>query len=405
MTFPTNGTLIKQLMQHGKPEPFTQESLAGAAIVSVNGIQQCISVDTVQRALNGGPIEFAYIESLARALKVQPDLIMAHGVGGIPPSPLRRKIAEKEVWPYLVRSARESAIAGGMTAQGFYRAAGPKLNMWANSDPDLEQLIQKYRKAGKNPPSKADLVATLTILREAVSLLSHKANELGTALSLLCEETSNLDFHDWLRKHLDGRTFEFVHQPLDWYRNVYNALRVIADAIDGTENFISEIPFFGSAVAILIDEVPSVAAVYVPVHSVVYTAVLPGPRENPADGANATQWDTISGNCVDLAQPGAVESQRPIDREKVAVHFTRSNDDKRRELISKVDAICHVFGGVYALNAGLPAMVLVATGAFGAFVNNWTNPWDVAAGEVLDQLPQEAKSSLFVEHLYVDGVL
>ncbi len=50
---------------------------------------------------------------------------------------------------------------------------------------------------------------------------------------------------------------------------------------------------------------------------------------------------------------------------------------------SKLEQLATQFGGIYILNSGLLAMVEVARGALGAFVNNSTNTWDVAAGEVL----------------------
>lgn len=40
-------------------------------------------------------------------------------------------------------------------------------------------------------------------------------------------------------------------------------------------------------------------------------------------------------------------------------------------------------GSIYALNSGLFAMAEIARGALGGFVNIITNPWDIAAGEVL----------------------
>ena len=40
-------------------------------------------------------------------------------------------------------------------------------------------------------------------------------------------------------------------------------------------------------------------------------------------------------------------------------------------------------GGIYALNSGIVAMTEIAKGGLGAFVNIITNPWDVAAGEVI----------------------
>lgn len=366
-----NTILISELR---KQRGLTQEQLAERA---------GLSPETVQLAERDGSLTLDSVKAIAGALEVDTGALITRAAAGLPPSPLWQKVKGRNLLPEFERAAREVVIAGGMAAQGFYRNAGPRVNAWVENDPVIEELLREYRRAGKNPPSKADLVATTTILREADSLLAPKVSELGCGLSLLCEETAKEPFRKWLEIVLKDGITSKVHKPDDFFANGYNMIRVIADALDGTENFRREIAFYCSAVAILIDDLPRVAAIYLPIHGVVYSAVLPGPRTNPAEGATATVWETIRGNWADLTQSAPVSIDKTLDNEAVAVHLTRSNVEKRRAFIDKLDAIAGACNGVYALNAGLPAMASVATGGLGAFVNNYTDPWDVAAGEVL----------------------
>jgi fructose-1,6-bisphosphatase/inositol monophosphatase family enzyme/transcriptional regulator with XRE-family HTH domain len=372
-TVQPNADLLRELREQ---KHLTQEDLAELADVSV---------DTVQRVEHGENISADALQRILRSLKpgITIDQVIAHTIPGVPPSKLMERITERELWADLERRLREIVMSGGMVAQGFYRNAGPRLNAWVERDPAIEKLIHRYRRENKNPPAKADLVATQTILREADSLLSPVADELGCGLQLLCEETTNEDFRGWLKDVL-GDTYRKVQDPNEFFTHGYAQMRVIADAVDGTTNFMHGLPFFCSAAAILIDDIPRVAAIYEALHGVVYTATLPGPRANPQEGGTATAWDITSGNWVDLRVLAAACGDEKLSDQTVAIHLTRSDAPLRRSLIAKLDAIVEASKGICALNAGLPAMASVArAGGLGAFVNNCTSLWDVAAGEVL----------------------
>jgi fructose-1,6-bisphosphatase/inositol monophosphatase family enzyme/transcriptional regulator with XRE-family HTH domain len=380
----TNGELLRELREQQR---LTRPQLAERTR-SVDKKGKGVSDDTIESAENGGPVLEENLTLILRALglSVSVDYVIAHEVPGIPPSPLLEKITQRDLWGELERRVREIATSGGMVAQGFYRNAGPRLNAWVDRDGAIDSLIREYESESKNPPTKADLVATQAILREAESLLSPMAAQLGCGLQFLCEETVKPAFESWLRGAL-GDAYWRVQKPADFFgeRNGYGTMRVIADAIDGTMNFVNGIPLYCAAVALLIDDTPRVAAIYEPLHGIVYTAILPGPRTRLEEGATATAWEIASGNCTDLRARVTADDTpgEDLSNQTVALHLTRSNREKRQELVKKLDGIVEASRGIVALNAGLPAMALVARGGLGAFLNNLTNLWDVAAGETL----------------------
>ena len=159
-----------------------------------------------------------------------------------------------------------------------------------------------------------------------------------------------------------------------------------------TVNFTLGIPLFCSGLAILINNNVRVSAIYDPFHHIVYTGVLQGLDEHaPEQIAEAQKLHVASGNWIPLREAAEQTRQRNRRKQVIGIHLTRSHDDKLAEFLgtngpedwSQLGALAREFGGIYALNSGILAMTEVARGAFGGFVNNITNPWDVAPGEVL----------------------
>jgi myo-inositol-1(or 4)-monophosphatase len=292
---------------------------------------------------------------------------------------LCNQITQDDLWPQLEQIAIKTVTAGGLAGMGYYRDA------WA------EQVSLNDQSA--NPSTMADLQATLGILRTCHSLLSPIAAGIPCALSYLGEETEHDDF---LRHHLSDAVMSAKHIPDRFFKSNENIIRVIFDGIDGTNNFTRGLPLFCTAAAILVDDQVRVSAVYDPIHHEVYSATLPGPYENPESGAQASGWQVASGNRIDMVSEAKKAQQKALkllNMEAIGIHLTRSkkNSDKLKEFleIKKADEksmlwrLAVGFGGIYALNSGIVAMVDVARGALGGFVNIVTNPWDVAAGEVL----------------------
>ena len=276
-------------------------------------------------------------------------------------------------WAKLEEAAVYSAVSGGMAAMGFYRDALRKQT-------DLEN--------SKNASTMADVQATIAILRAAHGTLPMIAGTLGCALSYLAEETNDKKKRSLVSSALSDDIRNRLHEPERFFSN--SGLRVILDAIDGTGNFGRGIPLFCSAVAILLDSHLRVSAIYDPIHHVVYSGMLKGPNERPEADSSAWVWHVAIGSRTPF--PEITESKkRPLGKEPVAVHLSRTKKDSLVAFLRPDDPtqpgpledLALKSGGIYALNSGILAMAEVARGSLGGFVNVATNPWDIAAGEVL----------------------
>lgn len=276
-------------------------------------------------------------------------------------------------WRALEDAAVHSAIAGGMAAMGYYRNA---------------LRTQDTLESNKNPSTLADVYATATILRTAHSLIAPTAARIGLALSYLAEETSDDEKKQMVADLLEDDIRARLHAPERFFGNT--GLRVILDAIDGTGNFERGVPFFCSAVAVLLGKDVRVGAVYDPIHHEVYSGTLRGPAGHPEETADAWIWHVATGNRFPFPDSHALNG-RPLDKEPVAVHLSRTKTDALHAILgvresdnaSMLERLSLASGGIYALNSGILAMAKVAQGSLGAFVNVATNRWDVAAGEVL----------------------
>jgi fructose-1,6-bisphosphatase/inositol monophosphatase family enzyme len=137
------------------------------------------------------------------------------------------------------------------------------------------------------------------------------------------------------------------------------------------------------------------AAVYDPIHHTVYSGYLPGPKDCPENDSLATAWEIATGNTTNLTEKAETSIRKELRKEAIALHFTRSSTEKLHEILAVpenqeenqnkcfLENLANRCGSIYALNSGLMAMTEVAAGGMGAFINNITNSWDVAAGEVL----------------------
>src|SRR5262249_28776690 len=150
-------------------------------------------------------------------------------------------------------------------------------------------------KEDKNPSTVADLQATSRILQTVHSMLSPVVRRLGCGHSYLGEETK---YTPWFRKNLGHDIFKKIKPPADFFIEQENTLRVIVDGIDGTGSFTRGLPLFCSAVAILVDDQARVAAIYDPIHHVVYSALLDGPYLQPAAHTEAWAWQVATGDRV-----------------------------------------------------------------------------------------------------------
>lgn len=320
------------------------------------------SSDTEQRLLCLGSL----YEHITIAKPVQPDF--------------------KSNWEFLEEILVRAVIAGGVAGMTYYRPRGEL--------PQPFELAQEAKE--KNPSTWADLLATARILETLNSVLPAitQPYKLDCMLSYLGEETK---FTSWFKEHGVDSIPERVLMARDFFspNREHNRLRVIVDGIDGTGSFMRGIPIFCSAAAILVEDEPRVSAIYDPIHHIVYSALLLGPYGEPEKQTKARAWEVSTGNRVDLVEFARErEKKRPerqLRREALGIHLTRTYQDRLPEFLrgttecppSMLERLAQASGAIYALNSGIFAMVEVATGSLGGFVNNVTHLWDVAAGEVL----------------------
>lgn len=286
-------------------------------------------------------------------------------------------------WKFLEEILVRAVVMGGVAAMAYYRQPLPQ----------LLELVQEGKE--KNPSTQADLLATARILETVNSALSSaiSSTKLDCKLSYLGEETK---FITWFQEHVRKDIPEQV-LPIEAFFSPYcehGRLRVLVDGIDGTGSFVRGIPLFCSAAAILVEDEPRVSAVYDPIHHIVYSALLLGPHGKAEEETEAWAWEISTGNrtnLVELARSTEKEPEKQLKREAVGIHLTRTNAQKLEEFLqpttkhsrSTLESLARASGAIYAVNSGTLAMAEVATGALAGFVNNTTNLWDIAAGEVL----------------------
>lgn len=290
---------------------------------------------------------------------------------------LAERIAGSRHWERLHEAAIRSVTAGGMAAMAHYRRTADGSSRLAG-DPA----------AAKNPSTLADVEATAAILQSLEAYLAEITAFEGCGLKYLGEETARGAL---LQERVSPPAMARIQPPERFFTDADDEIRVILDGIDGTGSFVRGIPLFCSGLAILLGDQPRIAAIYDPIHHRVYSAVLSGSSKDPAAVTEAWAWDVASGNRVDLVNRRSQARPPVLGEQAVGIHFTRSHPERLRELMrsesfeheSTLERLSRRVGALYALNSGLLAMVEVARGALGAFVNVITHQWDVAAGEVL----------------------
>lgn len=221
---------------------------------------------------------------------------------------------ESGLWSLLEKIVVDAVVVGGTTAMGYYQEA------WKSS--------KTISGSEKNPSTEADIEATIAILRVLDSYLNSFSKKLECKLLYFGEETT-----DELLEHSQDALGpqiinSIVFKQKDFFKPSSNTIRVIFDAIDGTSNFRIGFPFFCSAVAILIDNVARVSAIYDPIHHTVYSAVLKGPDVEPdRDGrTSAHQWNISTGsrkNLLEEVQRLNGKENKPRN-EPVGIHLSRN---------------------------------------------------------------------------------
>jgi myo-inositol-1(or 4)-monophosphatase len=134
----------------------------------------------------------------------------------------------------------------------------------------------------------------------------------------------------------------------------------VVDPIDGTNNFVREVPVWATSVAAVLDGEPVAAVNLLPALGDSYVS----------DGTNAYRND----------EPLTVSDVSDPDAGVVAPSFWWRHD-RRDEFAAATDATVRRFGDLRRHGCSQASLSLVAAGSLdGVFTNCRTNPWDTVAG-------------------------
>lgn len=138
------------------------------------------------------------------------------------------------------------------------------------------------------------------------------------------------------------------------------------DPLDGTTNYAHQYPFWSTSVALLINGVPQVGAIFDPFHNELFQA---------ATGLGATR-----NRC-----PIQVSRTAELSRSLLVTGFAY---DRRQTLDNNYAEFCHLTHltqGVRRDGAASIDLAYVACGRLDGYWERGLSPWDVAAGIVLVQ--------------------
>ena len=136
------------------------------------------------------------------------------------------------------------------------------------------------------------------------------------------------------------------------------------DPIDGTVNFVYDLPGWCTSIAVLLDGVPVAGAIYAPVVDELYSA---------AKGAGATV------NGVPVAVSGATTLATSL----AATGFSYHLDDHRRIQAARIARILPAVRDIRRQGSAALDLAYVAAGRVDLYFEEFINSWDVAAGVLL----------------------
>lgn len=136
------------------------------------------------------------------------------------------------------------------------------------------------------------------------------------------------------------------------------------DPIDGTVNFVYDLPGWCTSVAVLRGGRPIAGAIYAPVVDELYSAAL-------GEGA------TINGAPIEVS--GAVDLATSLP----ATGFSYHLDDRRIEQAERIARILPRVRDIRRQGSAALDLAYVASGRVDAYFEEFINSWDVAAGVLL----------------------
>lgn len=150
----------------------------------------------------------------------------------------------------------------------------------------------------------------------------------------------------------------------DTIENKRRDLTWIIDPLDGTTNFLKNIPMFSVSVALYAGNTPLIGTVYDVVHDEMFSAYKGG-------GA------FVNGHQISVSPIPALADAI------IATGFPYNTLNKMPELIEWVSRFLQHARGIRRLGSAALDLAYVASGRFDGFYESALNSWDVAAGALL----------------------
>ncbi len=142
-----------------------------------------------------------------------------------------------------------------------------------------------------------------------------------------------------------------------------SGVRWLIDPIDGTTNFLYDLPGYAVSIAALTENRPLAGVVYVPSSRELFTAVA-------GDGA------FLNGSPIHCS----TTSSLPVAL--VATGFSYQVERRRDQALRLVQVIAQV-RDIRRLGAAATDLCHLAAGRVDAYYEQWLGPWDCAAGELI----------------------
>ncbi|MFB2922380.1 MULTISPECIES: inositol monophosphatase family protein [Aerosakkonema] len=138
------------------------------------------------------------------------------------------------------------------------------------------------------------------------------------------------------------------------------------DPLDGTTNFAHQYPFFATSIALLIDGVPQVGAIYDPFHNELFRAAI---------GLGATR----------NRRPIRVSQTSELSKSLLVTGFAYDRRETADNNYAEFCHLTHLTQGVRRSGSASLDLAHVACGRLDGYWERGLSPWDMAAGVIIVQ--------------------
>ena len=175
------------------------------------------------------------------------------------------------------------------------------------------------------------------------------------------DKTAEFRFVEELSKLLPRAGFIAEEGTNDRLNEFYNW---VIDPLDGTTNYLHQLPIYCTSVALIHLEKPVLGVIYDPVHDECFYA-----------WENGGAW--LNGNSIQ------VSSKDSIRNSLIVMGFPYEFNNRLDDYLKIVKAFTLSSRGVRRLGSAALDLAYVASGRFDAFFEYGLQPWDVAAGALI----------------------